>query len=39
MSLVEHAKSEFRAAGWCDENGNKFIDEIKGLVDERQNGR
>lgn len=28
MSLVEHAKTEFRAAGWCDENG-KFNDEMQ----------
>ena len=28
MSLVEHAKAEFRAAGWCDENG-KFNDEMQ----------
>lgn len=28
MSLVEHAKVEFRAAGWCDENG-KFNDEMQ----------
>lgn len=28
MSLVEHAKTEFRAAGWCDEDG-KFNDEMQ----------
>ena len=28
MSLVDHAKAEFRAAGWCDENG-KFNDEMQ----------
>ena len=28
MSLVEHAKAEFRAAGWVDENG-KFNDEMQ----------
>ena len=28
MSLIEHAKAEFRAAGWCDENG-KFNDEMQ----------
>jgi hypothetical protein len=31
MSLVEHAKAEFRAAGWCDENG-KFNDEMQQLM-------
>lgn len=28
MSLVEHAKAEFRAAGWTDDNG-KFNDEMQ----------
>lgn len=28
MSLVEHAKAEFLAAGWCDENGI-FNDEMQ----------
>lgn len=28
MSLVEHAKTEFRAAGWVDDNG-KFYDEMQ----------
>lgn len=27
-NLVNHAKAEFRAAGWCDENG-KFNDEMQ----------
>ena len=31
MSLVEHAKAEFRAAGWCDENG-VFIDEMQHMI-------
>lgn len=31
MSLVEHAKAEFRAAGWCDENG-KFNDEMQHFI-------
>lgn len=28
MNLLEHAKLEFRAAGWCDENG-KFKEETQ----------
>lgn len=28
MNLIEHAKAEFRAAGWVDENG-KFNDEMQ----------
>lgn len=28
MGLVEHAKAEFRAAGWIDENG-KFVEEMQ----------
>lgn len=31
MSLIKHAKEEFRAAGWMDENG-KFNDEMQELV-------
>ena len=31
MSLVEHAKAEFRAAGWVDENG-KFNDEMQHVM-------
>jgi hypothetical protein len=31
MSYVEHAKNEFRAAGWVDENG-KFEDDMQELM-------
>lgn len=31
MSLIEHAKTEFRAAGWTDENG-VFNDEMQEMI-------
>lgn len=30
-NLIKHAKDEFRAAGWCDENG-KFEDEMQEMI-------
>ena len=31
MSLIQHAKDEFRAAGWVDENG-KYDDEMQEMI-------